>query len=357
MKIAFGMKLGKGPFGGGNQFGNSLVEFFGKKKWEVVHDLNHDDIDVIFITDPRGFISSAAFSPVEVLSYIRNVNKNVLVMQRINECDERKGTKTVNEQLFLTNNHIVDYTIFIASWLPELFKKDGYELGHYSVVLNGADDEVFFKGKRKFKEDGKIKLVTHHWGASRNKGWDIYEELNNLMFKDKYKNLEFHFIGNYPEKSKELNKNIIFHSPCNGEKLSNLLKSKDIYITASINEPAGMHHVEGALCGLPLLYIRSGALPEYCDGFGVSFSGVDDFEESLDEMIKNHNVYKKKVLSYENNSKKMCKEYYDVIKATFDKKDLFIKNRKQIIYKKRFVFLFVFRYFKYFIFNKYFKIC
>ena len=34
-----------------------------------------------------------------------------------------------------------------------------------------------------------------------------------------------------------------------------------------------MHHIEGALCGLPILFRNSGSLPEYCKKYGVSFDG------------------------------------------------------------------------------------
>ena len=32
-----------------------------------------------------------------------------------------------------------------------------------------------------------------------------------------------------------------------------------------------MHHIEGILCGLPIIYRESGALPEYCKKYGISF--------------------------------------------------------------------------------------
>ena len=35
------------------------------------------------------------------------------------------------------------------------------------------------------------------------------------------------------------------------------LKNHHIYITASINEPSGNHHIEAGQCGLPILYIGS----------------------------------------------------------------------------------------------------
>ena len=35
-----------------------------------------------------------------------------------------------------------------------------------------------------------------------------------------------------------------------------------------------MHHIEGALSGLPLIFRKSGALPEYCSDYGIEF--IDD---------------------------------------------------------------------------------
>ena len=36
--------------------------------------------------------------------------------------------------------------------------------------------------------------------------------------------------------------------------------------------PSGNHHIEGALCGLPLMYLNSGGTPEYCKDFGLEYS-------------------------------------------------------------------------------------
>ena len=52
-----------------------------------------------------------------------------------------------------------------------------------------------------------------------------------------------------------------------------------------------MHHIEAVLSGLPVIYKNSGALPEYCKNFGVSFDflefeggGVENFD--VDEFVK-----------------------------------------------------------------------
>ena len=95
------------------------------------------------------------------------------------------------------------------------------------------------------------------------------------------------------------------------------IRKYDIYLTGSLNEPSGNHHIEGAQCGLPLLYIESGALPEYCDGYGVSFNNLN-FEIKLNEIIENYDLYLKKIKDYPNNSDLMCKEYLNVFEKVLN---------------------------------------
>ena len=47
-------------------------------------------------------------------------------------------------------------------------------------------------------------------------------------------------------------------------------------------------HIEGILCGLPIIYRESGALPEYCKKFGVPFEN-DNFLPALE--IMNQNIF------------------------------------------------------------------
>ena len=54
-----------------------------------------------------------------------------------------------------------------------------------------------------------------------------------------------------------------------------------------------MHHIEGALSGLPLIYRKSGALPEYCKGYGLQFIN-DDFIEKINLMRKDYSKILKK---------------------------------------------------------------
>ena len=79
------------------------------------------------------------------------------------------------------------------------------------------------------------------------------------------------------------NTNIV--APLSGLELAAELKKNHIYVTGSVNEPSGNHHIEAAQCGLPIMYINSGGIPEYCKDYGLSFE-LNNFTEMLEAMIK-----------------------------------------------------------------------
>ena len=73
--------------------------------------------------------------------------------------------------------------------------------------------------------------------------------------------------------------------------MANELKKHHVYLTASLNEPSGNHHIEAAQCGLPILYINSGGIPEYCSGYGVEFN-EDNFQEKLYVLSENYEFFR-----------------------------------------------------------------
>ena len=118
-----------------------------------------------------------------------------------------------------------------------------------------------------------------------------------------------------------------------------LLRNCDIYITGSENEPAGMHHIEAALCGLPLIYRSSGALPEYCKNYGVELI-ENDLEKTINNIFKNHSKISKKIKEYSNNDIIMSKHYLDVFKSKIIDKKKYIKKRNKL---KLFFLMIIFR--------------
>ena len=307
MKISIGSKIVEGPWGGGNLFYLNLKNYLISQGHEVVFDLLHSDIDIILLTDPRKKIkSSATFSLREIIFYKKFVNKNVRIIQRVNECDERKGTTGINET-YLNASSIADHVVFVSDWLRKIYLKLGLATSKTSVIMSGSDKDIFFPRTDQIKKEyEKFKIVTHHWSSNINKGYNTYKKLDDLLNQKVWKNkIEFTYIGNISKEFELLHTKII--KPLNGKLLADELRKHHIYLTGSINEPSGNHHIEAALCGLPIIYYDSGGIPEYCRDFGISF--VDNLEEALKNMIIKYDVLKNTIKSYPFNSVKMSQDY------------------------------------------------
>ena len=327
-KISIGINLQSGSWGGSNQFGHSLSTYLEEKGFKVFFDLTEPDLDIILLTDPRSDLISSAYSDVDILEYLRYRNRKAIVIHRINECDERKQTQGVNETLIKANK-CADHTIFIASWLQNLFISHGIKCISSSVILNGSNSVIYnSNGYVKWNRKAPIKIISHHWSNNWLKGFDIYERLDTMLDKSYWqKKIEFTYVGNLPLGFKFRNTNYI--SPKYGKELSNILQSHHIYLTASRNEPAGMHHIEGAMSGLPILYIHSGAFPEYCDGFGISFT-TKNFEEKLQNMLETYDNWINKISKYPHTAEKMNREYYSLFINLMKKKDEIVARRKPL---------------------------
>tara|TARA_Y100000996_G_C22548091_1_gene652639 strand:+ start:1259 stop:2323 length:1065 start_codon:yes stop_codon:yes gene_type:complete len=326
VKVSIGTNIKEGPWGGGNLFAINLTNYLKKQGHEVVNNLKDEDIDIILLTEPRKTSESSAFTHIDVWYYKTLINKEALVVHRLNECDERKNTKFVNKYL-LEANKVADQTIFVSEWLRNLFINHGDISERNEVILAGADSNIFNRdGYKAWDRKEKLRIVTHHWGANWYKGFDIYKEIDNLLSKNYWKNkIEFTYIGNYPKDINFDNTKIV--NPLSGKKLANKIKENHVYITASRNEPSGNHHIEGAQCGLPILFINSGGIPEYCTDYGVEFN-EENFQEKLEEIVDNYNTYEKNMENYPFSSNQMCREYLDLFKLLLSQKNEIIKSRK-----------------------------
>ena len=100
-----------------------LSNFLINNGHDVIYDLGDKDIDLILLTDPRSRKeSSSTFNHQDIESYKKYINQNVSVVQRINECDERKNTTGTN-QIYLEASNTADHVIFVSSWLRDLYLK------------------------------------------------------------------------------------------------------------------------------------------------------------------------------------------------------------------------------------------
>ena len=330
MKISIGSKIVQGPWGGGNLFAINISNFLKNKGHEVYYDLSDPNLDLILLTDPRSRSeSSSTFNHIEIERYKKYVNPNVAVVQRINECDERKNTNNINK-FYLEASNVADHVVFVSTWLRNIYINIGMESSKTSVILAGANSEIFNnEDSNRWDKNSPIKIVTHHWSSHKNKGFDIYQLIDEMITSPDWEDkIEFTYIGNLNTNYKFNNSNIV--QPLAGSALSSELKKHHIYVTASTNEPSGNHHIEAAQCGLPIIYAESGGIPEYCSEYGIGFT--ENFQEKISQMIENYDIYFEKLKQYPFSSEKMCEDFFEVFELLIND-----KKKNPIQFKKSFI--------------------
>ncbi len=326
MNVSFAFKLFDEPFGGGNQFGKSLRQKLYQHQSDVVHDLDSKYLDIILLTGSRGRLT--AYETNETAFYSLFRNRSALIVHRINECDERKNTKNVNKRLRRADK-IADHTVFVSEWLRDLHLSQGMNPKSYSIILNGSDTNIFNpRDYKRWNGEEPLRIVTHHWGASWQKGFDIYQRLDNMLAKSEVKEkYHFTYIGNLPDGFTFKNSEYI--PPLSGKELADALRRNHVYLTASRNEPGSNHQNEGALCGLPLLYIENASMPEYCAGYGIGFTPTN-FDEKLELMYQTYHDWADKMVNYPHTSERTTAAYYDLFQSMIANRDEYLAKRRKI---------------------------
>ena len=310
MKIFFTHKPITSSYGGGNQFVLNMIDYLKKKDSStlIVFDLNDNDIDIIFIIDPR-FKQRTKISIHNIINY-KKIHPNVKVIHRVNECDIKREVSINIEPLLVNTMKFADYVVFVSKWLEDYFITK-YKLNINSkAILNGCNLEHFTSNSNTKFNNNKIKLVTHHFSSNYLKGFHIYNELDKLL--ENRKDIEFTYIGNYNNNYRP--KNIKILPATHGKKLGDLINKHDIYITATQNEPGAMHYLEGMMSGLPILYCKNGGgAQEICCMAGEEYHDIKSLLLKIELIKNNYKSYADKINYEYLSSERCCNEYYDIL--------------------------------------------
>lgn len=307
--VAINMKPVKGPWGGSSVFVWQFANALKQHGFSVRFDLKQP-VDVIMLIDPRDDLISKAFGMNEIRKY-KQEHPEVKIIHRINECDKRKNTKFM-DVLLQEANAVTDYTIFISEWLRDYFIGSWFDskLAH-SVIYNGADSYIFHPvGGVVHKEGQPFRIVTHHWADNPMKGFPVYEKLDRMITTGDITGVELWIIGRWPA-------DIVWQSarlfpPASGQKLADLLRQCHLYITASLFEPCGMHHVEGTQCGLPLLaHADGGGIVEAAKKYGIVFK--DDLKEAIETARDDYWQLREKVFANMPSGVTMACDYVRIV--------------------------------------------
>lgn len=270
-------------------------------------------MDVIVLVDPRE-AKNKPFGPAEIEA-CRRANARVRVLHRINECDQRKGTDFMDRMLADANG-LADHTVFISTWLRDYHAARWFDTKRpHSVIYNGADDRIFFPARRAGGVPDPFRVVTHHWSYHPLKGFDVYRQVDEALAAGRLPGFEFWVIGRWPE-------DLAWRAartfpPASGRPLADLLRQSHGYLTASRWEPCGMHHVEGAQCGLPLACHRDGGgIVEAGERYGLVFG--DDPVAALHALRSRYDELRAAVMARRPSGAAMAMAYLRAVENLMD---------------------------------------
>lgn len=200
-----------------------------------------------------------------------------------------------------------DHIIFISNYSRDTLK-DLYKLElNNTVVLNNADDTVFFS-----RNKGKFKLV------SSCSNWDREgKRLNELIEFGENIDDKIHLIGKC---DKKLPKNFVKHGYIEEHhKMSTIISQSHIFISLFFRDAGSKVTCQAIKCGLPVLHTTSGGLKELVNGNGVSVKDYNDMDFrndtpylDLEDILKNYKELKYIYNDIINNFKEREPYYYTI---------------------------------------------
>jgi glycosyltransferase involved in cell wall biosynthesis len=307
--VAFNMRPTNGPWGGSSTFVSQMADYLRHRGYNVRYNL-HGRIDLVMLIDPRDDLENKTFGMDEILEY-KKYHPPVKILHRINECDQRKATDFM-DKLLAKANDVADCTAFIAEWLRDYHTARWFDKNRkHTCIYNGADPRVFHPiGNIPYQIGKTFRIVTHHWSNNWLKGFETYQEIDNLISRGELPGVEFWVIGQWPETIRW--KATKTFPPSSGYALGSLLRQCHAYVTASKWEPGGMHHVEGAQCGLPLIYHEDGGgIVEAGRKYGISFR--QNVGEAIVQARSAYDELRGRVFRYMPSGDRMCHAYADLI--------------------------------------------
>ncbi|MSO55884.1 MAG: hypothetical protein EXQ55_03030 [Acidobacteria bacterium] len=299
-----------GPWGGGNQFAAQVAAHLRARGHDVSYRL-WPWTERVLLVAPRPF-QNVTFD-IDDIRRFKARHPSAKCVHRINQTNLGRATANVDD-LLKRANEVADATVFISTWVRDYFCARWFDSRRlHTVIHNGADSSIFDASSAPWDPtQGPCRLVTHHWSDNWNKGFAVYQEVDRLIAEGALPGFELTIIGRWPGAISW--RAATAQPPLPPRKLGEQLRLHHLYLTAAVAEAGGMHHIEGAQCGLPLVYHEDGGgIVELGRQYGVAFR--DDVKGALLDARGRYTELREKVQRLAPSGSRMCREYEQILTA------------------------------------------
>ena len=170
-------------------------------------------------------------------------------------------------------------TIFQSRFSLERHRELGLELRNPAVVPNAVDPAIFHPpAAREPLEGRRVRVVATSWSDNPRKGGDALAWLDRNLDHARYK---VTFGGRAPGAFEHVR----VVGPLDSEALADLLRTQDVYVAPSRDDPCSNALLEALACGLPAAYRDSGGHPELVGEGGLPFHDDEELGEVLERLV------------------------------------------------------------------------
>jgi glycosyltransferase involved in cell wall biosynthesis len=249
------------PYGGGNQFLLALVGELRRRGLTV-------EANTLSGRTPACLYNSFNFDFGRLRRFSR---EGVRMVHRVDgPVGVYRGFDDGTDMRIVEINALADATVLQSQYSLAKHHELGFELGN-PVVIHNTVDPVIFHRPESFEPlaDRRLRIVATSWSENPGKGADILAWLDRHL---DFESFQVTFAGQTQRRFKQIR----VVGPLPSRPLADLLRSHDLYLAPSRDDPCSNALLEGLACGLPAAFLRSGGHPELVGDAGVGF---DDAEE------------------------------------------------------------------------------
>ena len=180
------------------------------------------------------------------------------------------------------NEELADVTVFQSEYSLRKSEELGLSFQSPHIIMNAVDPQIFHShGRTAFDRSRKIRLISSSWSDNPHKGAAIYKWLEEHLNWGRF---EYTFVGNSPVAFDRIQ----MRNPVPSERLAEILRHHDIYITASQHEACSNSVLEALSCGLPVIYLESGSNAELVTDAGYGFGSQEEIPELLNTLVEEY---------------------------------------------------------------------
>jgi glycosyltransferase involved in cell wall biosynthesis len=250
------------PYGGGNQFLLALIRELESRGLDVeLNRLSGGTSACLYNSFNFDFARLRRFSR-EGVRMVHRVDGPIGVYRGFDDGTDRR--------ILEVNHELADATILQSEYSLERHRELGLDLRHPVVIRNAVDSSLFHPpAAREQRAGSRLRVIATSWSDNPRKGAEVLEWLDRNLDFDA---VEVTFAG----RTQAQLERIPVVGPLASARLADLLRTQDVYLAASRDDPCSNALLEALACGLPAAFLRSGGHPELVGEAGVGF---DDAEE------------------------------------------------------------------------------